>query len=86
MHLLGEDVPANDVARIWVTEGRIVEVEPSGRYTMRGLDAGRHRLSAWHPRLPPTEDHEVDVSLGGVHRLDLQIGVGLSTTEEAPKP
>lgn len=82
IHLLGEGSSTGEVARIWVAEGRMVEVEASGRYTLRGLAPGLHRITAWHPRLPPAPARPVEVSLGGVHRIDMEIGVGLASSEQ----
>jgi hypothetical protein len=64
-----------DPAQVWVTEGVTAEVEPNGRYTLRGLAPGRHQVRAWHPRLPPSPIHPVELTRGSVLRLDLEIGV-----------
>ncbi len=76
VHLLG--VPEGDAtapAQVWVSEGVMALVDPSGRYILRGLDPGRHQVRAWHPRLPPSPIHAVDLTRGAVLRLDLEIGL-----------
>ena len=75
LHLLGAEGGAAAAAQVWVAKGVRAEVEPSGRYAIQGLPPGRHELRAWHPRLPPSPAHGVDLSLGSVHRVDLEIGV-----------
>lgn len=80
LHLLSapRDHPAS--AQVWVVDGMHVEVEPNGRYAIRGLAAGEHTLRAWHPRLPPSPPHPVDVAVGGVSRIDLDITVDLENS------
>ena len=86
IHLLGENSSASEVARIWVANGRLTEVTANGRFTLRGLQPGLHQITAWHPRLPPAPVRNVHVSLGGVHRIDMEIGVGLAPSEaQAPR-
>lgn len=76
VHLLGRDQADDDAAaQIWVSPGRLVNVEPSGRYTLSGLPPGRHVVRAWHPRLPPTAPLAVELRAGEVRRIDLEIGV-----------
>jgi hypothetical protein len=75
LHLLGAEEGPAVAAQVWVADGVRTEIEPSGRYVIHGLRPGRHELRAWHPRLPPSPAHKVDLSLGGVHRIDLEIGV-----------
>ncbi len=76
IHLLGmpED-EATAPAQVWVCEGVMAVVESSGRYVLRGLDPGQHQVRAWHPRLPPSAVHAVELSRGAVLRLDLEIGL-----------
>jgi hypothetical protein len=62
-------------AQIWISTGIKAEVEASGRYTIRGLGPGPHRLQAWHPRLPPTTARTAELSQGTVQRIDIEIGV-----------
>lgn len=76
VHLLG--VPERDAASpalVWVAEGVMAVVDSSGRYILRGLAPGRHQVRAWHPRLPPSAIHSVDLTRGSVLRLDLEIGL-----------
>ena len=76
VHLLGlPDSDAFEPTRVWVTEGITVEVEQSGRYVLRGLAPGPHRLGAWHPRLPPSPEHEIFLEPDQAARLDIEIGV-----------
>jgi hypothetical protein len=87
IHLLGlSPSKTREPAQVWLTTGVIAEVAANGRYTLRGLESGPHRLSAWHPRLPPSPTESVTLTRGGVLRADLEIGVdGMHLdTGEAP--
>jgi hypothetical protein len=76
VHLLGvPDGEPTGPAQVWVSEGVIALVDSSGRYTLRGLDPGRHQVRAWHPRLPPSPVHSVELTRGAARRLDLEIGL-----------
>jgi hypothetical protein len=76
VHLLGmADPDASEPTRVWVSKGITVEVEKSGRYVLRGLPPGLHRLRAWHPRLPPSPEHEVVLRPDEARRLDIEIGL-----------
>jgi hypothetical protein len=82
LHLLGAEEGAGVAAQVWVANGARAEIESSGRYVIQGLQPGRHELRAWHPRLPPSPVHGVDLSLGGVHQVDLEIGVDVQARKE----
>ncbi len=72
VHLLGGDaLPAS----IWVSPGDFTVVEPSGRYELHGIAPGAVAVRAWHPRLPPSAPHALELAPGQVARLDLEIGV-----------
>jgi len=76
VHLLGvaaKDAP--EPTQVWVSDGPTARVDASGRYVLRGLVPGPHPIRAWHPRLPPSPPHTVELSRGGVVRLDLEIGL-----------
>ncbi len=76
LHLLGRNADgAGSKAKIWISTGPIVEIDATGRYTLRHLDRGQHELRAWHPRLPPTAPQTVDLERGDVRRIDIEIGV-----------
>lgn len=81
LHLLGlSEAKTPPPAQIWVTEGVTAEVDPSGRYTLRPLEPGRHQVGAWHPRFPPSPPHSLEVTRGSVQRVDIEIGVDASLT------
>lgn len=63
-------------ARLFVAPGPFAVVDEAGRYAIVGVEPGRHRLHAWHPRFPPTV-REVELAAGRVERVDLELGVGL---------
>jgi hypothetical protein len=75
------DVP-EATSTVFAAPGAWVVVSESGRWQLDDLDPGRRELHAWHPRLPPTS-RTVELSPGAVHRLDLEVGVGRSGSEEA---
>ena len=76
LHLLGlPDAQTPVPSQVWIATGVTAEVESTGRYTLRGLEPGRHQLRAWHPRFPPSAVHTVELSRGAVQRIDLEIGV-----------
>lgn len=87
VHLLG--VPERNAASpalVWVAEGLMTVVDASGRYTLRGLEPGRHQVRAWHPRLPPSSIHTVDLTRGSVLRLDLEIGLDSTHADAGGQP
>jgi hypothetical protein len=87
VHLLGLPAAKQPIsAQVWIAAGIIAEVEPSGRYTIRDLDAGPLQLRAWHPRLPPSAIHEVDLSRGRVQRVDFEIGVDAADLASGEDP
>ena len=49
----------------------------------RGLEPGRHAIRAWHPRLPPSPTHPVELERGAVVRLDLEIGLDAEVADSA---
>jgi hypothetical protein len=65
---------ANVDARVFAAPGPFTVASESGRFELAGLPPGRHRLVAWHPRLPATA-HWIDLSAGETRRLDIEIGV-----------
>lgn len=76
IHLLGASERATEApAQVWVTEGVFIEVDSDGRYVLHGIASGRHEVRAWHPRLPPSPIHHVQLSPGVVERIDIEIGV-----------
>jgi hypothetical protein len=75
IHLLGERAAP---AIVFVAAGAFAPVGADGRYALRGLAPGSREIRAWHPRLPPSAPHRVEVAAGEAVRLDLAIGVDLS--------
>lgn len=69
--------PAESVvsARVWFVEGLRIEVGASGRYAINGLRPGHYGIQAWYPRLPPSPVKEFEVAVGGVERVDIEIGL-----------
>jgi hypothetical protein len=62
-------------ALVWVASGVYAPADSTGRYELRGLEAGSTELRAWHPRLPPSSAHTLMLRAGEVARVDLEIGV-----------
>jgi hypothetical protein len=71
------DVPGQK-ARVFVAPGPFSVVTAGGRFALEDLSPGSQRLAVWHPRFPPVSRH-VDLAAGVVTRVDLELGVGLST-------
>ena len=67
------DVPGAS-SLVFVAPGTHTVVSPSGRFELGDLPPGRHRLGAWHPRLP-SASHWIDLEAGRSSRVDLEIGV-----------
>jgi len=65
---------ANADARVFVAPGPWTVASESGRFELANLAPGRHRVVAWHPRLPATT-HEIELAAGEMQRLDIEIGV-----------
>lgn len=87
IHLLGASERATETpAQVWVTEGVFSEVDADGRYVLHGIAPGMHEVRAWHPRLPPSPIHHVELSAGAVERIDIEIGVDVQEppVEETP--
>ena len=87
IHLLGASERVSETpAQVWVTEGGFIEVDSDGRYALRGIAPGLHELRAWHPRLPPSPVHRVQLAPGAVERIDIEIGVDVEdlSSEGAP--
>lgn len=61
-------------ARLFVAPGRFVVPSRVGRWELRDVEPGAHRLHAWHPRFPPLE-LPVELTPGRALRLDLELGV-----------
>ncbi len=72
IHVLGADAAP---ALVWVSPGAFAVAGAGGRYELRGLAPGSFAVRAWHPRLPPSAAHAVELGGGQVVRLDLEIGV-----------
>ncbi len=87
IHLLGASKRATETpAQLWVTEGVFIEVDSDGRYALHGIAPGMHEVRAWHPRLPPSPIHHIQLSPGAVERIDIEIGVDVQEppAEEIP--
>jgi hypothetical protein len=67
------DVPGAE-ARVFAAPGPYTVVSDSGRYALRDLEPGPHRLAVWHPRFPPVS-RVVDLPADAVVRVDLELGV-----------
>lgn len=67
------DVPGSS-ATVLATPGRHAVASESGRWQIRDLAPGRHRLRTWHPRFPPTS-RWVELEPDGIQRVDIELGV-----------
>ncbi|MEZ4330447.1 MAG: carboxypeptidase-like regulatory domain-containing protein [Myxococcota bacterium] len=84
VHLLGiHDARPPQPTHVWVTEGATAIADRSGRYELRGLAPGPHTLRAWHPRLPPSPAHRLELERDSVVRHDLEIGLDVSSMPPA---
>jgi hypothetical protein len=62
-------------ATLFVAPGPYAEAAADGRFELRDLAPGRHRLLAWHPRMPPAY-RWIQLEPGRIARIDLELGVG----------
>ncbi len=67
------DVPGVS-SLVFVAPGTYSVVSASGRFELADLPPGRHRLGAWHPRLP-SAFRWIDLDADGVLRVDVEVGV-----------
>lgn len=75
------DVPGAN-STVFAAPGAHAVVSDSGHFELVDLEPGRQQIHAWHPRLPPLSV-EVSLQPGAVLRIDLEMGVGRDTPEEA---
>jgi hypothetical protein len=68
------DTPGSS-SMLFAAPGPFVVVPDSGRFALVDLPPGPGQLHTWHPRFPPTS-HAIDLAVGELLRVDLEIGVG----------
>jgi hypothetical protein len=73
IHLL--DAPGQS-ALVFVAPGAYAVVSETGRFELRDLPPGPHRIHTWHPRFPPVS-RRIQLGADETLRLDLDIGVAL---------
>jgi hypothetical protein len=67
------DAP-REQARVFAAPGTWTVTSDAGRFELRDLPPGPHRISVWHPRFPPASA-PLDVAAGAAARLDLELRV-----------
>lgn len=77
------DVP-DAATTLFVAPGPYAVVSTSGAFTLDDLPPGTHELRAWHPRFPPV-GHRVELAPDTSQRVDLEMGVGIGTQEDAAR-
>lgn len=61
-------------SRVFVAPGAFTVTREDGRWELRGLRPGPHRIHAWHPRFPPAV-RSAEAARGVATRVDLELGV-----------
>jgi hypothetical protein len=71
VHLPGSEPGA---AIVFASPGPFAIVARDGQWRLTGVEPGRARLHAWHPRFPPAA-REIEIRAGSAQRVDLALGV-----------
>lgn len=70
----------NATATVFAAPGPFTVVDSSGRFELRDLDPGTHRITVWHPRFPASV-RKIDLVPGAATRIDLELGVDVQSSD-----